>query len=345
MGGSGYLVTPVGEWRQIVFSFQAVGEVTRLTLGYFGGPGRTITARVDDVTVWPALEQNRPPQLSAEVTVDGDGTLRYTADAEDLDGAVVGVNWDFGDGGRSEELSGAYAAASAGAYTAIVRVADDQGAVTTRAVPWSWAGDGPTLAVDSPADGATVDEARVTLRGTAGDDVATIAVSRDDLVSAAAILDADGGWTATLDLAPGDNRLLIQAVAADGDMAAQTMAVRYVPAGELAVTELAGPDSVAQWAVAEITFQVTNSAASDPQLPYDLDLPAGLDGCDGISVDVLFSPDDWRTVYTRPAYWGWRYTRTKAGGEEWLYPRGRPGLDGAFLATGGRRLALSRDGA
>jgi hypothetical protein len=344
LGNSGYLTTPIGEWRRVAFSFVATGEVTHLTIGYFGGDGRTMTALVDDVAVWAQGAENLPPELDAQVAMSGDGTLRYDAGASDRDGAVTTVNWDFGDGGRSQDAAGQYQAASAGSYTATLRVADDQGAVASQQVAWTWTGDGPALAVAAPAEGATVDTAHLTLRGTAGAGVEAVTVSRDDLAAAEAVLDEQGGWTATLELAPGNNRLLVQARTADGALATRSVAVRYVPAGELAVADLAAPATVAQWESAEITFQVDNSAASDPQLPYDDDPPTGLAWCDAWAVDVLFSPDDCRRSIAARLLGLGLYPRRK-GRRGVALSRGRPRLDGALCAAGGGRVALPRGGA
>lgn len=66
---------------------------------------------------------------------------------------------------------------------------------------------------------------------------------------------------------------------------------------------------VPQYAKFEITFQVENPVAGNFQLPYDPNLPPGLDPTypkhQGISVDALFLPPGqahWNQAYQQPAF-------------------------------------------
>jgi len=63
----------------------------------------------------------------------------------------------------------------------------------------------------------------------------------------------------------------------------------------------------------EAQFEIQSSAAN-PYLPYDPNPPAGLSPGEGILVDALFSPDQWNTIYTQPAFWYQRLvSRTLTG--------------------------------
>jgi hypothetical protein len=71
----------------------------------------------------------------------------------------------------------------------------------------------------------------------------------------------------------------------------------------------------------EITFQVDTEAAN-PQLPYDAAPPVGVQPGLGISVDALFTPDDWQTVYRQPAFYYQGFLDEVREGQEWFYPNG-----------------------
>ncbi|MEN6536532.1 MAG: Ig-like domain-containing protein, partial [Bryobacteraceae bacterium] len=82
----------------------------------------------------------------------------------------------------------------------------------------------------------------------------------------------------------------------------------------------------------EVTFAVANSVATNPQLPYASDPPSGIDPANypmhkGTSVDALFTPDNWTTVYRQPAFVYQPYydeVKLSWDGEnrEWHYPNG-----------------------
>jgi hypothetical protein len=71
----------------------------------------------------------------------------------------------------------------------------------------------------------------------------------------------------------------------------------------------------------EITFQVDTEAAN-LQLPYDAAPPAGVQPGVGISVDALFTPDDWQTVYRQPAFYYQEFLDEVREEQEWFYPSG-----------------------
>ncbi len=72
----------------------------------------------------------------------------------------------------------------------------------------------------------------------------------------------------------------------------------------------------------EITFQVNNTVASNVQLPYEASPPPGVLAGQGISVNALFTPDNWQTVYTQPAYYHQFFTLEQRNNRDWAYPTG-----------------------
>ncbi len=71
----------------------------------------------------------------------------------------------------------------------------------------------------------------------------------------------------------------------------------------------------------EATLNV-QTVAENLQLPYDANPPAGLAPGLGVSVDVLFSPDNWTTTYKQPAFYYKDMEYKAIGNQDWWYPTG-----------------------
>ncbi len=71
----------------------------------------------------------------------------------------------------------------------------------------------------------------------------------------------------------------------------------------------------------EKSFQV-DTTAENLQMPYDASPPPGITAGQGITVDVLFTPDGWQTVYTQPAFYYDDYECQTINGKDWIYPTG-----------------------
>ncbi len=315
-------------WVKYALTFQASTTQTRIAVGFFGGPSLRMTVFVDDLAVVRKTGAGLPPDLTAVIEVregaGGERLLDYRVTGDDPDGAVVRYNWDFGDGVRSQWPSGTRRISVPGAYTTVFRASDDDGNLVTRTVAWSApvpAG-APRIAITEPADGAVVSSASLTVRGTAEGALSEILVTTDRDVMAAAGL--SNTWSAALTLKPGWNRILAQVRDAQGRVAAAERRVRYVPSGSLAVTDIRETGTTERWEPYVIRFRLANSAATHPHLPYDPNPPRGLEWVDGVSVDVLFTRDNWATVLRRPAFLEQRYQRALKSNEEWMYPEGEP---------------------
>jgi hypothetical protein len=168
------------------------------------------------------------------------------------------------------------------------------------------------------------------LAGSAGGVAVGVSVSTDRGYFGAA---GGAAWSVNVPLEPGLNHILVQARTSNGRMATAERLVRYVPPGPLGVSNLQNPASVERWEPIEITFALDNSAATDPQFPYDEAPPPSLEWVDGVTVDALFTPDNWQTVYRRPAFVLQRYQRALKNGAEWLYPQGQAVWAARFAPT------------
>jgi uncharacterized repeat protein (TIGR01451 family) len=86
----------------------------------------------------------------------------------------------------------------------------------------------------------------------------------------------------------------------------------------------ANATTVGRYEKFELTFDITGTTATHLDWPYDPDPPPGLPAGVGITVEGLFSPDNWSTVYTQPAFLYQPYAYTVHGEFDHLYPTGEP---------------------
>ncbi len=80
-------------------------------------------------------------------------------------------------------------------------------------------------------------------------------------------------------------------------------------------------DEVPAYAQFKVTFNVSTTA-ENLQLPYDPAPPPGIQPGIGVTVNALFTPDDWETVYTIPAFYYEDFDVQILNGREWYYPTG-----------------------
>jgi hypothetical protein len=71
----------------------------------------------------------------------------------------------------------------------------------------------------------------------------------------------------------------------------------------------------------EVSFLVS-TVAENVQFPFDPSPPPGIRPSTGVSVDALFSCDDWATVHRIPAFYFQEFHDEVRGGREWFYPSG-----------------------
>ena len=72
----------------------------------------------------------------------------------------------------------------------------------------------------------------------------------------------------------------------------------------------------------EITFNLS-SVAQNLQMPYDPAPPPGVAPGIGVTVNALFSPDNWQTTYTQPAFYYQDFGYAVKEGQDWIYPSGQ----------------------
>lgn len=321
---SGFLTAAqVGdEWKKLAINFTATSAQSRVMLGYFGGPQRRMVAYLDEVTAVTAAD-NPPPLIDPVLTPNSftapGQVMTFALNGSSATGAIVRIEWDFGDGVRAQTANGSRTVHTPGTYRARVRAADDRGNVVERELTWSLTAAGHPL-VDFPAPPAQTSSNVLTVSGTAVN-ASNVFLSTDRGFAAPA--SGTANWTGAVRLQPGRNRILVQVADAQGRIHTAERVVRYVPAGALAITNITKSAGQARrWEPLEIRFAVANSAATHPQLPYDPQPPPGLAWVDGVTVDALFTNNEWQTTYRRPAFLWQPYERQRKQNQEWMYPAG-----------------------
>lgn len=96
------------------------------------------------------------------------------------------------------------------------------------------------------------------------------------------------------------------------------------------ISQVQFPSQVGKYSKFEVTFQIGSSVAQNVQWPYDVSPPAGVPAGTGISVDVLFSPDNWTTTYAQPAFYYQQFLDETRDGKPWFYPTGGFSWNGRF---------------
>jgi PKD repeat protein/outer membrane protein assembly factor BamB len=84
--------------------------------------------------------------------------------------------------------------------------------------------------------------------------------------------------------------------------------------------EILTPGDIGKHEKFELAFNISNSVATNQQLPFDSSAPAGVDGSVGITVDVHFTNDNWNTIRTQPAFYYQKFDENIVSGKEWFYP-------------------------
>ncbi len=78
-------------------------------------------------------------------------------------------------------------------------------------------------------------------------------------------------------------------------------------------------EQIPRYAKFELTFAV-DTIATDLQWPYATAAPAGIPAGVGATVNALFTPDQWQTVYIQPAFYFQNFLDEERSGQVWVYP-------------------------
>jgi hypothetical protein len=130
-----------GSIYPLAVQFTATTTETWLRTGYFGGSSRQMVVFADDIMLFQKSSINQPASVTASLTPSAvpvvPATQTFSLVGDDPDGAIVLVDWDFGDGQKAQSKAGIRTIGMPGSYTATVRVTDDGGTLVLLQVSWS----------------------------------------------------------------------------------------------------------------------------------------------------------------------------------------------------------------
>lgn len=78
--------------------------------------------------------------------------------------------------------------------------------------------------------------------------------------------------------------------------------------------------TVGKYEKLEVTFALEGTVAENLQWPFDPSPPHGIPPGTGITAEALFTPDDWVTVYSQPAFFYQEFLKEVRSGKPWYYP-------------------------
>lgn len=96
----------------------------------------------------------------------------------------------------------------------------------------------------------------------------------------------------------------------------------HAASGPIIANVRANAVSVKQYEKFELAFEVKETVATVLDWPFDLAPPPGISPGVGITVEGLFSNDNWATTIVQPAFLYQDYVRSQHNGQEHLYPQG-----------------------
>jgi len=95
----------------------------------------------------------------------------------------------------------------------------------------------------------------------------------------------------------------------------------FIPPTGISISSISEIASVAKYDKEEITFNLTTSAVN-PQLPYDLSAPTGVNGAEGVSVDAIFTSPSGK-VWSQPGFYYQIFDDQIKNNSAWFYPTGQ----------------------
>lgn len=224
-------------WHAMAYS----SRPDRIVL-FGGGPDRNHYTRETWVldlgnNTWTLADAPAPPVAHftfspASPTAGALVTFNATG-SSDPDGSIVSLVWNFGDGGAALGAAVAHAYAAAGAYTVILTATDNDGLRNTSSsqIVVGPAPDttNPSVAITSPANGATVTTTPVTVSGTASDDVAVSKVELSLDGTTWVLAAGTTSWSGSLTLVEGPNTIHARATDTSGNVARTSVSVTVQP--------------------------------------------------------------------------------------------------------------------
>lgn len=309
----------LNEWfkESLTFTANSSGTINGgdFKIQPFAGNGWTWNVTVDDAAFFQVSNTPIPPTVSMTASsmqvTNTNQAVQFNASYDDVDGSVDYIFWDFGDGGKSNNANPSHTFISNGVYNAKISVYDDTGLSSSDQKTITVNDPAlPSITVTNPSSTSTVSSPSVAFSGSAtagtGANLTKVEWSTDRGLKGTA--SGTNSWNFTLDLSQytGKNRVLVVAYDSAGKIARKDTIVDYRPASKVTIQNGAAgvtqnSASVELYDKFEATFTLQNSTASNPYIPYETNVPAGMPSGTGVTVEGIFTAPN-GTTYTQPGF-------------------------------------------
>lgn len=292
-------------WFQVALTFKATTTTSHVLAHYQGGPGRQMVVYVDDIQAFVKPAVNTPPTVSITASSQSANALpaaiNFSSQANDPDGAVSGYFWDFGDGGKSNDLNPSHTYISNGTFLAKLIVADDDNGLASAQ---------SLITISDPAyPSLTIGPVNqqgpnISVTGTASPGVTKVTWSTDRGLTGTATL-ANNAWNFNLDLTGfgGKSILLVNGTNASGNTARAETNLIYNPNGGMSITGLTANSAVERYDKFETTFNIQNAVFTNPYFPFEATTSP-----QGVNVEGIFTSPTGKVLH-QPGFYYQPYTR------------------------------------
>jgi PKD repeat protein len=315
---------PQNTWVKLALTFVARTTAVQVRFGVYG-PQTTIDLAFDDLLIARKLTNTGPTVAPTATPTSGVAPLavQFAANANDTDGAVGVVQWDFGDGSTSPLDGTSHTYTTRGTYQARITAWDDNGASATQTVSIQVTADGnPTITIAQPTtqDTLATAAATATLSGTAlapagrtiqsvvWDNVTSRTAGIVAVTPAASI-----NWNAgAVGLKPGKNDILVTTVDSTGAASTDRIVVTRTVTGPVVSNVTLSAANARQFEKVELNFDLA-TVADFPMYRYDTAPPPGVVPGTGVTVEGVFVTPSGQTLRQPGFIYGAVTTSTVAG--------------------------------
>ena len=288
-----------GRWHDFALSFEAAEGGTLVRFGVIG-PRSDIRLYFDNLRLF-STGTNQPPEIDPQIgPLAGTAplTVSFDARAEDSDGAIHHVRWDFGDGRLVDQADGQIVMRHRGQWPVSLLVLDDDGAearaefLITVEEPLA-----PVLALDLPQGTTlTISNAYLDLSGSASPGSSGAALDTliiDHLDSDWLLLEpGQPNWQiADIPLLPGSNRLLLTLTDSAGRASTVQLDVERLVAGPVVHDLEHDPSTIGRFQTWTARFQL-ETVARHLLYAYDPAPPPGAPAGSGVNAHLRVTLPD-----------------------------------------------------
>ncbi len=297
-------------WHKLAISFTPTTKKIHISFGPFG-PGKDVELLFDDFRLFAKAKNDNPiiaPHSSTKrITVHS--PVQFFANAEDQDGAISYISWDFGDGSFSTQADPTHTYLQRGQYIITVTVIDNDGGSIHHEMGITIVdSSSPLLVIDSLGDTTSTKAEEIEIFGKVftakGRKVSNLVWDNVNNDQAGVVTVAPGessDWsTGKIVLKPGKNTILFTATDDLGEIGTKLIQIdREINHPEISNISL-NTFELPVYEKLEIQFDLL-TVADTPFFEYDTDPPVGVKAGSGVSVEGRFVHED-GSLEVQPAF-------------------------------------------